>query len=159
MHVERGAVGQDLAAAAHLAQDVGPQGPGSSLTDRWMSSLADGAEPAGCCLAAAVAASASPGVGGWGTHRPEAAAPLSAAGTAGAPEARAAGSAAAEAAMALAPLYLLVLHCYLSTRNHHHLIVQIRNMNVFCDYSLLLIIMSCCLVTKSHRVLLQPYGL
>ena len=26
--VERGAVGQDLAAAAHSAQDVGPHGPG-----------------------------------------------------------------------------------------------------------------------------------
>lgn len=42
VHVERGAVGQDLAAAPHSAQDVGPHGPGQfahrrldQLPGRW----------------------------------------------------------------------------------------------------------------------------
>lgn len=38
VHVERGAVGQDLAAAAHGAQDVGPHGPGQ-LTHRRLDQL------------------------------------------------------------------------------------------------------------------------
>ena len=58
----------------------------SSLTDGWISSRAGGAEPAGCCLAGGGRGRlplSRPG----GTHGPEAAAaPLAAAGTAGAPD-------------------------------------------------------------------------
>lgn len=75
----------------------------SSLTDGWISSPAGGAGPAGCCLAAAGRGRlplSRPG----GPHKPEAAAaPLAAAGTAGAPEARAAGPAAAASEAAMAP--------------------------------------------------------
>lgn len=103
VHVERGAVGQDLAAAAHMHRMLVLTAQDSLLTGGWMNSRAGDTDPVGCCLAT---------VGlGWlplsclgGPQGPEAAAaPFGAAGTARAPEARAVGSAstASEAATTL----------------------------------------------------------
>lgn len=75
----------------------------SSLTDGWISSRAGGAGPAGCCLVAACRGRLPLSRPGGPQRSEAAAAPFSAAGTAGAPEARAACPAAAASEAAMAP--------------------------------------------------------
>lgn len=75
----------------------------SSLTDGWISSRAGGTGPAGCCLAAACRGRLPLSRPGGPQRSEAAAAPLAAAGTAGASEARAAGPAAAASKAAMAP--------------------------------------------------------
>lgn len=104
MHVERRTVGQDLAAAAHSAQNIGAHSPGQLATDGWISSRAGGTGAAARALASRGRLPCSRDSDGL--HGLEAAAaPRVLAGLTGTPGAGPADSAAAASVAAMAPAW------------------------------------------------------